>query len=448
MRNRFSFIALAALLALFAGTGVHAQAPYVPSEGNLESRKDFSAHRLGIFLHWGIYSTYAQGEWYLSTGRLDPETYSEAAAGFYPAKFDAEEWARAFKESGAGYVTLTSRHHDGFSMFMTAQTPFNIVDATPYGRDVVGELTKAVKGQGLRMHFYYSLIDWIRPDYPKGNSGVAKDPAKADYDAYFEFEKRQVRELLQQYRPQALWFDGQWDHDGNAQPLDWRMRELYDFIHGIDPDCMIGNNHHRAAVGGEDFQLFEKDLPGENTAGFNGQATISESLPLESCETMNGNWGYHVGDLRYKSVRTLVQLLVRATSKGSNLLLNIGPLANGTLPAPALDRLRGLGAWMRTYSATVDGCGVSPVPPQSWGVSTRRPGTIFLHILEPASVPVSGDKGVIVIPFRGKPDSVKRFPEGTPLPWKADKDGFLTITIPSPDASLADTVIEIAGTSL
>ena len=233
---------------LLAGTA-RAQAPYVPSEGNLQSRKEFSEHRLGIFLHWGIYSAYAQGEWYLSISKLDPETYSEAAAGFYPARFDAEAWARAFKEAGAGYVTMTSRHHDGFSMFKTAQTPFNIVDATPFGRDVLGELTKAVKGQGMRMHYYYSLIDWIRPDYPKGNSGVAKDPAKADYNAYFEFEKRQIRELMEQYHPQALWFDGQWDQ--GSRPFDWRMRELYDFIHGIDPDCMIGNNHHSAAVGGE-----------------------------------------------------------------------------------------------------------------------------------------------------------------------------------------------------
>ena len=444
MRNRLSFFALASSLMLLAGAA-RAQAPYVPSEGNLQSRKEFSEHRLGIFLHWGIYSTYAQGEWYLSTGHLDPETYSEAAAGFYPARFDAEEWARAFKEAGAGYVTMTSRHHDGFTMFKTAQTPFNIVDATPFGRDVVGELTQAVKGQGMRMHFYYSLIDWIRPDYPKGNSGVAKDPAKADYDAYFEFEKRQIRELLNQYHPQALWFDGQWDHDG--RPMDWRMRELYDFIHGIDPDCMIGNNHHRSAVGGEDFQLFEKDLPGENTSGFN-QATTSDTLPLEACETMNNNWGYHVADLNYKSVRTLVHLLVRAASKGSNLLLNIGPQANGALPEPALDRLRGLGAWMRTYASTVDGCGISPVPPQSWGVSTRRPGTVFLHILEPGAVPVHGDKGLLVIPFQGKPAAVKSFPEGTSLQWKADKDGFLTITIPAPEASAIDTVIEITGATL
>lgn len=444
--NRF-ICAFVVLMGLTAGTGAAAQETYVPSEGNLRSREDFAQHRLGIFLHWGIYSTYAQGEWYLSTSQLDPTVYAEAASGFYPARFDAAEWARAFKESGAGYVTLTSRHHDGFSMFRTAQSPFNIVDATPFGRDVLGELTEAVKAEGMRMHYYYSLIDWIRPDYPKGHSGVVKDADKADYDAYFQFEKRQIRELLEQYHPQALWFDGQWDHETDALPFDWRMRELYDYIHSIDPDCMVGNNHHRRAVEGEDFQLFEKDLPGENKAGFSGQA-VSAVLPLEACETMNDNWGYAVRDLRYKSVPTLVNLLVRAASKGSNLLLNIGPQPDGALPARALERLRGLGEWMRVYAPTVDGCGVSPVPPQSWGVSTMCPGKVFLHILEPSALPVAGDMALVVVPFDGKVKAVKSFPDGTSLSWKAGKDGFLTIKLPVPSASAIDTIIEISTVSL
>ena len=442
MGKKVIVTALAALAALVSVLEASAQAPYVPSEGNLRSREEFAQHRLGIFLHWGIYSSYAQGEWYLSTGKLDPAVYSEAAGGFYPAGFDAAEWARAFKEAGAGYVTLTSRHHDGFSMFRTAQTPFNIVDATPYGRDVLGELTEAVKAEGMRMHYYYSLIDWIRPDYPKGHSGVAKDPAQADYDAYFQFEKRQIRELMEQYHPQALWFDGQWDHESDAVPFGWRMRELYDFIHGIDPDCLVGNNHHRAIVEGEDFQIFENDLPGENKAGLSGQS-VSSRVPLETCDTMNGMWGYKVNDLHYKSVPTLARLLVKAASKGANLLMNIGPQANGKLPELALDRLRGLGEWMKVYAPTVDGCGVSIVPPQSWGVSTMRPGTVFLHVLDASALPVSGDKAVIVLPFDAKIASVKRFPEGTPLKWAVDKEQFLTVRLPVPDTSIIDTVIEI-----
>jgi alpha-L-fucosidase len=205
----------------------------------------------------------------------------------------------------------------------------------------------------------------------------------------------------------------------------------------------VGNNHHRAIVEGEDFQIFENDLPGENKAGLSGQS-VSARVPLETCDTMNGMWGYKVNDLNYKSVPTLVRLLVRAASKGANLLINIGPQANGKLPELALDRLRGIGEWMKVYSSTVDGCGVSPVPPQSWGVSTMRPGTIFLHVLDASALPVSDGKAAIVIPAVGKIAAVKSFPEGKALAWKVDKDQFLTVKLPVPDASAMDTVIEIS----
>lgn len=413
-----------------------ARAQYTPSPGNLAAREAFSQHRLGIFLHWGIYSTYAQGEWYLSTHQLDPDVYSNAAAGFYPSRFDAAAWAAAFKDAGAGYVTLTSRHHDGFSMFRTAASPFNVVDATPYGRDVLGELTSAVKAQGMRMHYYYSLIDWIRPDYPKGSSGVAKDASQADYDHYLAFEKAQIRELLA-YHPGALWFDGMWDHE--AEPdFPWQMEELYAYIHQLDPDCLVGNNHHRATLPGEDFQMFERDLPGENNAGFSGGASISATLPLETCETMNGAWGYRAEDQNYKSVRELVHLLVRATAKGANLLLNIGPQADGQLPAPALDRLKGLGAWMRENGHTVDGCGASGLPPQPWGVTTACPGHLYVHILDATALASDGNTAVIVLPITGKIRSVHGAAS-----WKAGKDGFLTITLPVPEAAAIDTILDI-----
>ncbi len=164
MNKRFFTLLLCLLLG---GAAVSAQTEsYTPSEANLRAREKFASHRLGIFLHWGIYSSYAQGEWYLSNGKLDREAYYNAANGFCPARFDAVAWARAFKEAGAGYVTLTSRHHDGFSMFRTAQSPYNIIDGTPYGKDVSGMLTEAVKAEGMDMHFYYSILDWLREDYP------------------------------------------------------------------------------------------------------------------------------------------------------------------------------------------------------------------------------------------------------------------------------------------
>lgn len=430
---------LLALTALLCGFLASAQ--YVPSEGNLRAREEFASGRLGIFLHWGIYSTYAQGEWYLSTHNLNADAYMQAAGGFYPASFDAAAWAAAFRDAGASYVTLTSRHHDGFSLWPSAETTFDIADASPFGRDVLGELTAAVKAEGMRMQYYYSLIDWIRPDYPKGHSGVQKDASLADYDHYFEFEKAQIRELLS-YGPGALWFDGMWDHEDEPD-FPWRMEELYAFIHSIAPDCLIGNNHHRSTLEGEDFQMFERDLPGENYWGYSDQA-VSTTLPLEMCQTMNGAWGYRVDDMNYKSVKELVQLLVRAASKGSNLLLNIGPQADGSLPAFALERLRGMGEWMRRYGSTVNGCGATGIPDQSWGVTTRNAGTVFLHILDASRLPSNGSDAVIVLPFPlGKVASVNMFDGGEKCTWKLSRDGFLSITLPVPDASATDTVISV-----
>ena len=370
------------LIMALAMVSAGAFAQYVPTRENLEARAAFKERRLGIFLHWGIYSAYAQGEWYLSTHKLDSVAYMAAAGGFCPSKFDADAWAQAFADAGAGYVTLTSRHHDGFSMFGTRESGFNIVDGTPFGRDPLAELTAAVKARGMRMQYYYSLIDWIRPDYPKGDSGIQKDSLKASYGHYLEFEKAQIRELMA-HKPGALWFDGLWDQ---PEGFDWRVTELYELIHSIDPSCLIGNNHHKAPLPGEDFQMFERDLPGENQGGFSANSPVS-ALPLETCETMNYAWGYRVEDQWYKPLKELVALLVKAVSKDANLLLNIGPMASGELPAPALERLQELGAWMREHGHTVNGCGSTGIPPEPWGVTTRDAHHIYVHILEPSALP-------------------------------------------------------------
>ena len=360
-------------------------AQYVPAPENLEARAAFKEHRLGIFLHWGIYSTYAQGEWYLSEHKLDSTAYMAAAGGFCPSKFDADAWARAFADAGAGYVTFTSRHHDGFSMYGTRESAFNIVDGTPFGRDPLKELTAAVKARGMRMQYYYSLIDWIRPDYPKGDSGIQKDSLKASYGHYLEFEKAQIRELMA-LKPGAMWFDGLWDQPAD---FDWRVTELYDLIHSIDPACLVGNNHHKAPLPGEDFQMFERDIPGENKGGYSDGSPIS-ALPLETCETMNYAWGYRVEDQWYKPLKDIVALLVKAVSKDANLLLNIGPMASGELPAPALERLQELGAWMREHGHTVNGCGSTGIPPEPWGVTTRDAKHLYIHILDPSALPADG----------------------------------------------------------
>ncbi len=362
-------------------TQVERNSRYVPAEENLQARREFEDSRFGIFLHWGIYSEFAQGEWYLDNGKLQQEEYQKAASCFYPILFDANEWVRAIKNSGAKYITFTSRHHDGFSMWHTKESLYNIVDATPFKCDIVGELAKACKNDSIRLHIYYSLIDWMREDYPLGESGhYTGRKLKPDYVHYFQFMKNQIRELLCNYDGvEGIWLDGVWDHGKDQTPFDWRMEEFYEYIHSLKPQCLIGNNHHIEPISGEDFQMFERDLPGENKAGYSEGQMISQ-LPLEMCQTMNGSWGYNVSDQDYKTSRELITLLVRAASKGSNLLLNIGPQPNGELPATALQRLKDIGSWMKLNGESIYGTMRGEEYP--WGVTTRKGKTIYLHVLE------------------------------------------------------------------
>ena len=424
-----------AFLILIVLTSVSLRADYVPAKENLESRQTFEGFRFGIFLHWGIYSEFAQGEWYLNN-KLNKDEYAKAATCFYPLRFNASEWVRAIKESGAKYITFTSRHHDGFSMFKTAESKYNIVDGTPFGRDVVGELADACHAQGVRLHLYYSILDWIREDYPLGRTGrnTGRTP-RPNYDSYFQFMKNQVRELLMNYKDiGGIWLDGYWDHDADSIPFDWRMPEFYRYIHQLKPGCLIGNNHHSTPIEGEDFQMFECDLPGENNAGMSGQE-ISR-LPLETCLTMNGMWGYKVADQNYKPVSQLIQTLAKCAAKGGNLLLNIGPQPNGELPQIALDRLKGIGQWMKVNGRSIYETKATDLPEQDWGVTTQKDNSLFLHVLKPSqTIAVSLDK---------KPKKVVSVADTTQkLTYKYDKRSKqLSIGLPE-GINTPDFVIEV-----
>ena len=420
---------------------------YVPSESNLAARKEFTQKRLGIFIHWGLYASYAQGEWYLHLGELNKDEYAKAAASFNPVGFDADEWVAAFKDAGAGYLTFTSRHHDGFSLFKTATSTYNVVDGTPFGRDIVGELEKACREGGLRLHLYYSLLDWIREDYPIGESGkkTGRAGGQENYDSYFRFMETQVKELLTQYPyTGGLWFDGIWDHKRDQIPFDWRMPEFYRFIHAIKPDCLIGNNHHITPFEGEDFQMFERDLPGQNTAGYSEGQQVSTVMPVEMCQTMNKSWGYTVKDLNYKSTTELVRLLVKAASKGCNLLLNIGPQADGRIPWQSAERLKGIGEWMRTHARSVDGTDKTGLPDQGWGVTTANAKSLFLHVIAPEALPSNGKEALLSMAWEGpKVKTVKVVSTGAVLPCTVSKDGFLTVRIPQEMVEEIDTVLEV-----
>ena len=362
-----------------------AHAKYTPSKEVIKNRQEFANDRFGIFIHWGIYSMFAQGEWYLNYGP-DANEYAKAASAFYPARFDAGKWADAIKEAGAEYVCFTTRHHDGFSMFHTKQSPYNIVDATPFKRDVLKELADSLASRNIKLHLYYSHIDWTRQDYPRGRTGLnsGNDPSKYNWDSYYHFMNAQLKELLTGYGPiRAIWFDGWWDHDEDKTPFDWHLSEQYAYVHSLQPGVLIANNHHQNPFEGEDIQIFERDLPGENTAGLSGQKV--SRLPLETCNTMNRIWGYRLVDQEYKDTATLIRYLVKAAGMGANLLLNVGPQPNGEIPDKALERMKEMGQWIKKYGHTIKGTQAGPFETQDWGTSTTEGNTVYIHVFKPGS---------------------------------------------------------------
>ncbi|PUZ26362.1 alpha-L-fucosidase [Chitinophaga parva] len=377
MKTSHRFLPVLLLLALLQTGSLRAQQAAVP-QARLTARDNFSDMRFGLFIHWGVYSLLGDGEWVMHNKRIPYTDYSRLPDAFYPHNFDAKTWVKMAKDAGMKYITITSRHHDGFSMFNTKASEYNIMN-TPYKKDPLAELAKECKAQGIKLFFYYSLLDWGRADYGYGSPIVNGKPTKGDWDHYIAFMKAQLTELLTNYPDIAgIWFDGEWERED----VDWRFNEIYALIHKLKPDALIGNNHHHAARDGEDFQMFERDLPGENKAGFSGGATISQALPLETCETMNGSWGFTITDHHYKTVRQVIQLLVSAAGRNANLLLNVGPMADGVIQPEFADTLRAAGKWMKQYGGAIYGTRAGFLAPQSWGVTTQRAGHQYVHILQ------------------------------------------------------------------
>ena len=374
-----TLLIVATLLINYVGM---AQTSYQPTAENLKAREQFQDQKFGVFLHWGLYSMMGVTEWIMTNRDIHYQEYPKLAKTFYPSEFDADAWISAIKAAGAKYITITTRHHDGFSLFKTATSSYNSVDGTPFKRDIIKELAEACKRHGIKLHLYYSHLDWGREDYPVGRTGrgTGRPKEKANWPSYFNFMNTQLTELLTNYGEiGAIWFDGWWDHDNDAKPFDWQLEEQYGIIHKLQPQCLIGNNHHTTPFPGEDIQIFERDLPGENKAGLSGQ-DISR-LPLESCQTINEHWGYSITDSNYKSGKELIQMLVRAAGKNANLLLNIGPEPGGALPSLALDRLKTIGEWLNKYGETIYGTRGGIVGPHDWGVSTQRGNKLYIHIM-------------------------------------------------------------------
>jgi alpha-L-fucosidase len=423
------------------------QANYTPSPENLQARKWFDSARFGMFIHWGAFSVPGAGEWVMNNRNIKVDDYKQLLHIFDPVEFDAQKWVAAAKNAGMQYITLITRHHDGFSNWDTKESDWKITN-THWGKDAVRLLADECHKQGIKLFVYYSLLDWYREDYPHetGRTGQGTGrKGKGDYAHYLQFMKNQLTELLTNYGEiGGVWFDGYWDQTNpegseNRSPrIDWKLDEIYALIHKLQPQCLIGNNHHMTPFPGEDFQMFEQDLPGENKSGLSFQE-ISTKMPLESCITMNNSWGFNITDDDYKSTKELIHLLVKNAALGSNLLLNIGPLPNGAIQPAFTERLNAMGDWLKTYGSTIYGSSQGFMKPQNWGAITQKGNKIYLHLFK-------YDEDYFFIKIPSKTKMVKEFVNGKTLKFQSLKDNYIMIDLKGVQKNDIDTVIELEVT--
>jgi alpha-L-fucosidase len=338
----------------------------------------FLDSRFGMFIHWGLYSLIARGEWVMHHENIPVQTYEQLVPQFNPVRFNAEEWVRIAADAGQKYMVITSRHHDGFSMYNTALSDYKVTN-TPFKRDPIDELANAcARRSDVKLGFYSSLLDWHHPAFRfREESGLA-------WSDYLAFLHGQVRELCTNFGEVAcIWFDGDWPRhkldESNAHFAPGGSFEydgLYDMIHTLQPDAYVLNNRHDQPLPGEDIQGFEQDLPGENTAGFN--TTEVYELPMEVCMTINDSWGVNDQDDNHKSVQRLVHNLVKSASINGNYLLNVGPTALGEILPVHVQRLREMGAWLKVNGEAVYGTRASQITSPD-GVSTSKGSAHYVH---------------------------------------------------------------------
>lgn len=415
-------------------TGIALAQSYQPTPENLKSRQWFQDNKFGLFIHWGVYSVLGKGEWVMNNDKIAVADYEKLPERFNPTEFNPAEWVAMVKDAGMKYITITSKHHDGFAMWGTKQSDWDIVDRTPYHKDALKMLADECRKQGVKLFFYHSQLDWHNPNYfPLGRTGrTAGRPENGDWYKYLDYMDNQLRELLTGYGDVGgIWFDGMWD----KPDADWRIAKTYSLIHSLQPAALVGSNHHLKPFDGEDFQMFEKDLPGGRNSDFNAKSEIG-NLPLETCDTINGAWGYNSTDKRFKSSTQLIQYLVKAAGNNANFLLNVGPMPNGKIQPEFTERLHAMGEWLRPNGESIYGTRGGPVKPRPWGVTTQKGGKIYVHVFdwsdELLALPKLANVRKAALLSNGKAVEVRQVDVGTLLRLPAGRDPVDTVIVLEP----------------
>lgn len=406
----------------------------------------FREAKFGMFIHWGIYAQLAGswkgkeipgiGEQIMRFAEIPVKEYREIAKDFNPVKFDADAWVKLAKEAGMRYMVITAKHHDGFAMYHSKVSPYNIIDATPFGRDPMKELAAACQKYGLKLCFYYShKQDWEDPDgYTNEGHWDATMPRVEDqvFERYMDRKAMpQVMELLTGYGPIGLiWYDTPGDlHDYNAT-------RFLDLVHAIQPECIVSPRVSNNPDIGDYIGYGDNVVPVE-----------ANSLPWETCATMNDTWGFKAQDHNWKSVGRLLRLLASIASKGGNYLLNVGPTKEGEIPPESVERLQAIGQWVSRNGEGIFGTkgGLLRQTPE-WGAVTGKEGCLYLHVFDwkPGKLTLTG--------LQNQVTAAKILSTGEAIPFQQEQKGdlavpVLTLTLPesTPEADVTVLALDVTG---
>lgn len=384
--------------------------------------------RFGMFIHWGLYAIPAGewkgkripgiGEWIMKRAQIPVAEYEQLAQQFNPVQFDAAGWVSLAKRAGQKYLVITAKHHDGFCLFKSAYTGYNMVDATPFGRDPLQELAAECQKQGIKLCFYYSQTqDWHHPD-GDGNDWDY-DPKKQDFAGYVEnYVKPQVRELLTHYGSIGLiWFDTP-KHMTATQ-----SESLLELVHQLQPDCLVCG---RVGNAQGDYA----------SAGDNRIPERAVDMDWETPATINDTWGFKSYDHNWKSSQELIRKLVDIVSKGGNYLLNVGPTAEGVIPQPSVERLLAMGEWLQVNGEAVYGTRPGPIQGLEWCRSTTQAGKVYLHVFD------WPQDGTITVAYPGEVSGAYLLSDASQSPLDIQQEqGSLTIIGPTRAPDQVDTVI-------
>ena len=334
----------------------------------------FREAKFGLFIHWGIYSMIGREEWARQLLQIPLKDYQYYADNFNPTGFDPDEWAALARDVGVKYVVITSKHHDGFAIFDSAYTDYDIMKAK-YGKDILGPLAASMKKAGIPLGFYYSIMDWHHPDYlPRRDWEKDRTTKGADFGRYMDFATNQIKELVTKYDPAVMWFDGEWEHSNEEQ----RAFAIGKMLLEMKPALLINDRLFKREPGYGDFGTPENYVPATGIRNPDGTPRL-----WEACYTMNWNgWGYNRYETEFHSASQLIRQLVEIVSKGGNLLLNVGPQPDGRIQADFAARLRRIGEWLKTNGEAIYGTTASPFERLPFfGRATVKGTTLYVHVM-------------------------------------------------------------------